>query len=38
LWAGVKASYRGYGGSIIEDARAAYAFAVARYPAERLVL
>ena len=39
-------SYRGYGGSsgrptekgLIEDARAAYAFAVARHPAERLVL
>ena len=42
----VALSYRGYGGSsgrptekgLIEDARAAYAFAVARYPAERLVL
>jgi fermentation-respiration switch protein FrsA (DUF1100 family) len=39
-------SYRGYGESsgrptekgLIEDARAAYAFAIARYPAERLVL
>ena len=39
-------SYRGYGGSsgkpteegLIEDARAAYAFAVARYPIERLAL
>jgi len=39
-------SYRGYGGSsgrptetgLIEDGRAAYAFAVARYPAERIVL
>ena len=39
-------SYRGYGGSsgrptdkgLIEDARAAYAFAVERYPAKRLVL
>jgi uncharacterized protein len=42
----VALSYRGYGGSsgrptekgLIEDARAAYAFAAARYPAERLVL
>jgi hypothetical protein len=42
----VALSYRGYGGSsgrptekgLIEDARAAYAFAVARYPAGRLVL
>jgi uncharacterized protein len=42
----VALSYRGYGGSsgrptekgLIEDARVAYAFAVARYPAERLVL
>jgi pimeloyl-ACP methyl ester carboxylesterase len=42
----VALSYRGYGGSsgrptekgLIEDARAAYAFSVARYPAERLVL
>jgi fermentation-respiration switch protein FrsA (DUF1100 family) len=42
----VALSYRGYGGSsgrptekgLIEDARATYAFAVARYPAERLVL
>jgi uncharacterized protein len=42
----VALSYRGYGGSsgrptesgLIEDARAACAFAVARYPAERLVL
>jgi uncharacterized protein len=41
----VALSYRGCGGSsgrptekgLIEDARAAYAFAVARYPAERLV-
>src|ERR1700738_631882 len=39
-------SYRGYGGSsgrptengLFEDAVAAYAFAVARYPAERIVL
>jgi len=39
-------SYRGYGGStgsptevgLIADAEAAYAFAVARYPAERIVL
>jgi uncharacterized protein len=39
-------SYRGYGGStgqpteksLIEDAEAAYAFSVAHYPAERLVL
>ena len=39
-------SYRGYGGSsgrptekgLIEDAAAAYAFATARYPAERIVL
>ena len=39
-------SYRGYGGSsgrptekgLIEDAKATYAFAVARYAAERLVL
>jgi fermentation-respiration switch protein FrsA (DUF1100 family) len=45
--AGVVAlSYRGYGGStgsptedgLIDDARAAYDFAVARYPAERIVL
>jgi len=42
----VALSYRGYGGSsgrptetgLIEDARAAYAFAVARYEAERIVL
>jgi uncharacterized protein len=42
----VALSYRGYGGSsgsptekgLIEDARAAYAFSVARYPVERLVL
>ena len=42
----VALSYRGYGGSsgrptergLIEDARAAYAFAVAHYPAGRLVL
>ena len=42
----VALSYRGYGGStgqptekgLIEDAKAAYAFSVARYPAERLVL
>jgi fermentation-respiration switch protein FrsA (DUF1100 family) len=42
----VALSYRGYGGSsghptekgLIEDARAAYAFAVTHYPAERLVL
>jgi uncharacterized protein len=42
----VALSYRGYGGSsgrptekgLIEDARAAYAFAVARYPAGQLVL
>jgi uncharacterized protein len=42
----VALSYRGYGGSsgrptekgLIEDARAACAFAVARFPAERLVL
>ena len=42
----VALSYRGYGGSsgrptekgLIEDARATYAFAIARYPAERLVL
>ena len=40
------AQLRGYGGSsghptekgLIEDAKAAYAFSVARYPAERLVL
>jgi hypothetical protein len=39
-------SYRGYGGSsgrptengLVEEAKAAYAFAVAHYPAERLVL
>jgi uncharacterized protein len=39
-------SYRGYGGSsgqpsetgLIEDAKAAYAFGIARYPAERIVL
>jgi uncharacterized protein len=39
-------SYRGYGGSsgkpteqgLIEDARAAYAYALERYPAERIVL
>ena len=39
-------SYRGYGGSsgrptergLVEDAAAAYAFAIARYPAERIVL
>jgi uncharacterized protein len=42
----VALSYRGYGGSsgrptekgLIEDAKAVYAFAVARHPAERLVL
>ena len=42
----VALSYRGYGGSsgrpteagLIEDAAAAYAFALARYPAERIVL
>jgi len=42
----VALSYRGYGGSsgrpsedgLIEDARAAYAFAAARYPAARFVL
>ncbi len=42
----VALSYRGYGGSsgrptekgLVEDAAAAYAFAVARYPAERIVL
>jgi fermentation-respiration switch protein FrsA (DUF1100 family) len=42
----VALSYRGYGGSsgspseagLIADAEAAYAFAVARYPAERIVL
>ena len=42
----VALSYRGYGGSsghptekgLIEDAKAAYAFSAARYPAERLVL
>lgn len=42
----VALSYRGYGGSsgrptetgLVEDARAAYAFAIARYPAERIVL
>jgi uncharacterized protein len=42
----VALSYRGYGGSsgrptekgLIEDAKATYAFATARYPAERLVL
>jgi len=42
----VALSYRGYGGSsgrptekgLIEDAKATYAFAVARYPAGRLVL
>jgi fermentation-respiration switch protein FrsA (DUF1100 family) len=42
----VALSYRGYGGSsgmpteagLIDDARAAYAFAAARYPAERIVL
>ena len=42
----VALSYRGYGGStghptekgLIEDAKAAYAFSVAHYPAERLVL
>ena len=42
----VALSYRGYGGStgrpseagLIEDARAAYAFAAERYPADRLVL
>ena len=42
----VALSYRGYGGSsgqptemgLIEDAAAAYAFAAARYPAERIVL
>jgi len=42
----VALGYRGYGGSsgrptetgLVEDAAAAYAFAVARYPAERIVL
>jgi hypothetical protein len=42
----VALSYRGYGGSsgrptetgLIEDAAAAYSFAVSRYPAERIVL
>ena len=42
----VALSYRGYGGSsgqptekgLVEDAKAAYAFSVAHYPAERLVL
>jgi fermentation-respiration switch protein FrsA (DUF1100 family) len=42
----VALSYRGYGGSsgrptetgLIADAAAAYAFAIARYPAERIVL
>ena len=42
----VALSYRGYGGSsgrptergLVEDAAAAYAFAAARYPAERIVL
>jgi fermentation-respiration switch protein FrsA (DUF1100 family) len=42
----VALSYRGYGGStgrpseagLLRDAKAVYAFAVARYPAERLVL
>jgi uncharacterized protein len=42
----VALSYRGYGGStgrpseqgLIEDARAAYGFATARYPAKRIVL
>jgi fermentation-respiration switch protein FrsA (DUF1100 family) len=42
----VALSYRGYGGSsgrptetgLLEDARAAYAFAAARYPTERIVL
>jgi fermentation-respiration switch protein FrsA (DUF1100 family) len=42
----VALSYRGYGGStgqpteagLIEDGRAVYAFAAARYPAERIVL
>ena len=42
----VALSYRGYGGSsgrpteegMIDDARAAYTFAAARYPAERIVL
>jgi fermentation-respiration switch protein FrsA (DUF1100 family) len=42
----VALSYRGYGGSsgrpteksLIEDAKATYAFATTRYPAERLVL
>jgi uncharacterized protein len=42
----VALSYRGYGGSsgvptekgLVEDARAAYAFSVAHYPPERLVL
>jgi uncharacterized protein len=42
----VALSYRGYGGSsgapteagLIDDARAAYAFAAARYPPERIVL
>src|SRR6202048_3048464 len=41
----VALSYRGYGGSsgrprgagLMEDARAAYAFAAARYPADRIV-
>jgi fermentation-respiration switch protein FrsA (DUF1100 family) len=42
----VALSYRGYGGSsgrptetgLVEDAATAYAFAIARYPAERIVL
>ena len=42
----VALSYRGYGGSsgrpcetgLVEDAAAAYAFTIARYPAERIVL
>ena len=42
----VALSYRGYGGSsgrptetgLIKDAEAAYAFAIARYPAQRIVL
>ena len=43
---GVALSYRGYGGSsgrpsetgLVEDSAAAYAFTIARYPAERIVL
>jgi fermentation-respiration switch protein FrsA (DUF1100 family) len=42
----VALSYRGYGGSsgrptetgLVEDAAVAYAFAIARYPAERIIL